>query len=232
MKKFIFVFFKHKALCFTPEEAITFIDGLPGISCNAKTDSFVRALFETDVPASRDSHLINNMVSVERDGFIHYIYAKGNTIKTTGCGKASISIHEAPADTLEECEAIYLGEKEERERREAVCREAYLQAQLADLYRPRKGWYSVEMTYRQAYSHPTLGIERRWKTFTGELIAGSGKEAYDKTIKYLSDRMDNLPDSLYPAETDNKFGFVFLGMRTDDGYSVEAWEKYMDETND
>ena len=62
-KKFVFVFFKHKALCATPEEAIEFIDGLPGLECNRNTESFIRALYETDVPNAKDTNIINNMLT-------------------------------------------------------------------------------------------------------------------------------------------------------------------------
>lgn len=223
MRKYIFVYFKHKALCAKPEEAIAFIDGLPGISCNTQTASYIHALFENEVPNADDT-LLNNRIVVERDGFHHYIMARGNTVRTTGCGRSSISIHLAPADTLEECDAIYERERAERQARQAAQREAALQATLAALNKQRRGWYLVEMTYQQAYFSD--GIRWRWKTLEAEVLADSGQDAYDKTIEHLTNNVDNLPDSLYPEATDPNYSFTFAGMRTDDGFSVEAWEEY------
>ena len=227
-KKFVFVFFNHKALCTTPEEAIDFINGLPGIECNRNTESFIRALYETDVPNAQDANIINKMVTVQRDGLTHYIYAKGNTVRTTGCGRSSISIHPALADTLEENERIYQQQRMDRQERERARHEAYVQAQIDALNEQRRGWYEVEITYQQAYFHPGDGIRWRWKTFLGELIADSGQDAYDKTIEHLSNNVANLPDSRYPDKLSNDFSFTFLGMKTDDGFSVEAWEEYME----
>lgn len=227
MKRFVFVFFKHKALCATPEEAIAFVDGLPGLECNRNTESFIRALYETDVPNAKDTNIINNMVTVQRDGLTHYIYAKSNTVRTTGCGRSSISIHPALADTLEEHERIYQQQKAERHERERARHEAYVQAQLDALNEQRRGWYEVELTYQQAYFHSNDGIRWRWKTFLGEVIADSGQDAYDKAIEHLTNNIENLPDSRYPDELSNDFCFTFLGMKTDDGFSVEAWEEYM-----
>lgn len=88
----------------------------------------------------------------------------------------------------------------------------------------RRGWYGVGLIYQKA-DFGDLGITYRTDSYEAEVIADSGIDAYNFVLERL--KVKNLPDSLYPAP--DNCDIEFLGAKTDEGYSVEVWNKWKEE---
>ena len=74
---------------------------------------------------------------------------------------------------------------------------------------------------------------RPFMEYSCNVIADSGIDAYSKTSKYLKDHPEELKHHRGWATlesvcdpTSRDYNFTFLGMKTDEGYSVEAWEEW------
>ena len=89
------MYFGHMAMCENKEQAIEFINSLPGITCNDHTARLLDDLFL----GKKDFH-----------------GAEIKSLATTGCGNSRIKIFDALADTIEEHQKKYL-EKESRKHR-------------------------------------------------------------------------------------------------------------------
>ena len=156
-------------------------------------------------------------------------------VRTTGCGAWEIGFTYPLADTLQEHERIYKERqkalevaRKEREREIRREREAELNVR-------RRGWYHVELTF-SVYVYPRHGNDYLVdRTFSGEVLAGSGAEAYGKAVNEI----ENSPMTYHgdtamlfaiPGAWWGDFSFTFLGMRTDDGYSVKEWEKWKEKS--
>lgn len=171
-----------------------------------------------------------------RDGFGNYPSGEPRTyagFRTTGCGAWEIGFHPALADTLEEHERIY------NERREAAKAERMRQAEeamkrrIAELNEQRKGWYHAELVVKVMVFNSNGNDYFTDITFSGNVIADSGMDAYDKAWKYVQDHPEELEHrgniaSLISIPYYNYDGFrcTFLGVRTDEGFSVEKWEEW------
>ena len=131
--------------------------------------------------------------------------------KTTGCGSWEIILTTTDCETFEE----YRQQRDEAANQKAHDRE---QKRLGELYEQKKGWYRVTLELTGDGI-----VERGYKTFTGDVIAASGAEAYDKAVR----ECQKLAPCYEPAEMINSgYSFEFLGVLTDDGYSVEKWNEW------
>lgn len=154
-------------------------------------------------------------------------------VRTTGCGCWDITARPALADTLEEHERIF------GEQREAAKRERIRQAQeakekrLEEMNEERRGWYHVELDL-VAYVFNNKGNDyRETLTYSCTLIADSAMDAYDKTVKYLHEHPEEITvrGNIAALEACAKpesghFEYTFLGVKTDEGYSVKLWEEW------
>lgn len=220
----------YKAIVHSPEEAIATINTWKSygrknstapadrIVVNEVTEKKIRALFA------------NGLGTYPNGESCTYV-----GVRTTGCGAWEIGFTYPLADTLQEHERIY---NERQKALEAARKEREREIQRereAELNVRRRGWYHVEMDI-------TLYVFARHgndyfanTTFCGTVLAESGADAYDKAVS----EMENNPMLYHGNFTDvhaipdawsDDFSFTFLGIRTDDGYSVEEWEKWK-ETN-
>ena len=219
-------YFPYKAIAHSADEAIAVINTwksygrkysvspADNIRVNAVSEKKIRALF--------------------KDGFGQYLTGEPKSymgIRTTGCGAWEIGFHHALADSVEEHERIIneLNEIQEQKRKDA--RKEYEQRRLAELNVQRRGWYHVELIYT-GYVFAHKGNDRiKDFTFSGDVIADSGADAYSKVVKELhTDGLTYHGDLVIvegiPDETSDDFTFAFLGVKTDDGYSVEKWEEW------
>lgn len=151
-------------------------------------------------------------------------------IRTTNCGKYDILCHSALAPTMEEHQQLYLA-KCEAEKQERIRKaEEAQQKRLAEWHEQRKGWYHVEVDIQAMTMHHS---NVRYLMFSGDIIANSKMDAYnqlnqrDDLINYCASR-----SLIYMSHDDWTRATVhFLGMKTDYGYSVEAWEEWNENNN-
>lgn len=216
----------YKAVVNTADEAIAVIntwktyggkrDYASPIMVNATTEQKIRNLF--------------------RDGFGTYPSGQPRTyvgLRTTGCGAWEIGFHPALADTLEEHERIYKEKREaaKQERMKAI--EEARKRRLVELNEQKRGWYHVSLELR-LYVFANRGND--WMEdadYSCNLIADSGMDAYDKVVKYVKDHPQELTVrgnitalQSYCGPTDGGFECNFLGVKTDEGYSIDLWEEW------
>lgn len=216
----------YKAIAHTADEAIAVInswqtyggkrDYASPIMVNATTEQKIRTLF--------------------RDGLGSYPSGQPRTcetMRTTGCGCWDISFYPALADTLEEHERIYNERREAAKAERKRLAEAAIQRRLEELNEQKRGWYHAELTVR------TMVFARKGNdymtdlTFSGNVIADSGADAYDKALKHVMEHPEELTHRgnmaslhAWPDMVSRDFSFTFLGVKTDEGYSVEKWEEW------
>ena len=215
----------YKAIAHTADEAIAVINTwkpygrknyIGCIVVNERTAEKIRDLF--------------------RDGFGNYPSGEPRTylgLRTTGCGAWEIGFHPALADTLEEHERIYNEQREAAKAERMRQAEAAKQRRLAELTEPRRGWYHVELDL-ELYVFATKGNDyMTHTTFEGDIIADSGMNAYGKSVKHVEDHPEDLTHHgneavlQFCADPDGSgFRCTFLGVKTDEGYSVEKWEEW------
>ena len=188
------------------------------IKVNEMTEKKIRELFTNGFARPFDGREVN------------YI-----SLRTTGCGCWDITIRPALADTLEEHERIYNEQRESAKRERMRQSEIAKQQRIDELNEQRRGWYHVELDIRM-YVFACRGNDYHEETtYTCSLVADSGMDAYNKTVKWLQDHPEELAVrgnqtalEMWAEPTSNGFGFSFLGVKTDDGYSVEKWQEWKD----
>lgn len=213
----------YKAVCHTADEAIAVINTWHTyghhetfIVVNDYAEKKIRELFD--------------------NGFVKTYYGGNSpvvTLRTTGCGCWDIIIRPALADTLEEHERIYNEQREAAKQERMRQAEAAKQRRLAELNEQKRGWYHVSLEMR-LYVFANRGSD--WMEnadYSCNLIADSGMDAYDKVVKYVQDHPQELTVrgnitalQSYCGPTDGGFKCTFLGVKTDEGYSVEKWEEW------
>jgi hypothetical protein len=215
----------YKAVVHTADDAISVIntwhtygkqDPSFSITVNGATEKKIRDLFCNGFITTYEGIKTGNV-----------------TMRTTGCGCWNIVFAPALADTLEEHERIY------NEQREAARQERMRQAaaarhrRLAELYEQRKGWYHAELNVKVMEFAQRGNDYFADLTFDGNIIADSGADAYNKAVKHVQDHPEELTHrgnmaTLYAwGDMDSSdFSFTFLGVKTDEGYSVEKWEEW------
>lgn len=215
----------YKAIAHTADEAIAVINtwhpyGSPKrgdlITVNDRTAEKIRTLF--------------------RDGLGTYYDGKPRTcvtMRTTGCGAWDISFYPALADTLGEHERIY-GERREAARMERMRQaEEARQRRLSELNERRRGWYHVELELELMVFAAKGNDYVTHTTFEGSIIADSGVDAYSKAVGHVQYHPEELThrgnvailQSWAPLDGSG-FGCTFLGVKTDEGYSVEKWNEW------
>lgn len=216
----------YQAIAHTADEAIAVINSWKSYGRKNSTDPADRIVVN-EVAKKK-------ILALFRDGFGTYPSGEPRTymgVRTTGCGAWEIGFCPALADTVEEHNRIgnELKEMEEQKRKEA--RKVYEQRRLAELNEQRRGWYHIEICFtiailgNGAFTHRAL---------CGDIIADSGADAYHKAVKYLESCPPEVVNyhgkaaSLFevPDMTSDDFSFTFLGVKTDDGYSVEKWNEW------
>ena len=216
----------YKAIAHTADEAIAVIntwqtyggkrDYASPIMVNATTEQKIRKLF--------------------RDGLGSYPSGAARTcetMRTTGCGCWDISFYLALADTLEEHERIYneIRERNKQERKRLA--EVAIQRRLEELNEQKRGWYHAELTVRAMVFARKGNDYMTDLTFSGNVIADSGADAYDKALKHVMEHPEELTHRgnmaslhAWPDMVSHDYSFTFLGVKTDEGYSVEKWEEW------
>ena len=215
----------YKAIAKTADEAIVVINtwkpygrktSTESITVNEKTAEKIRGLF--------------------RDGLGAYPSGQPRTyigMRTTGCGAWEIGFHPALADTLEEHERIY------NEQREAAKQERMRQAaearkkRLEDLNVQRRGWYHVELAL-ELFVFASRGNDYFANTsFEGNIVADSGADAYGKAVKHVREHPEELSHRGNIANLhawgdmdSSDYSFTFLGVKTDEGYSIDKWNEW------
>lgn len=227
MRKYVFVYFNQKAVCNSAEEAIQFINQLQfrgnghKLVCNENCSRRLEALFDGEFkyyPSGNVHFIIYNGKAIE--GF--------SELATTGCSTTRIKIYKALADTIEEHDRIYLLRLEEEKAKRLEENEQRIQRRLSELHEQKKGWYSVSLNFDRA-KFGRSGIYYTDSDFSGCIVADSGLDAFNKTVKHLINSVDVLPDSQFPEMISSRYFFEFLGVKTDEGYSVELWEQWKKE---
>lgn len=210
----------YKAIAHTADEAIAVINTWKPYGRKSTTENIV--------VNERTAEKIRTLF---KDGFGTYPSGEPRTylgLRTTGCGAWEIGFHPALADTLEEHERIYNKQRETAKAERMRQAEAAKQRRLAELSEPRRGWYHVELDL-ELMVFATKGNDYiTTSTFEGNIIADSGMDAYNKAVKYVQDHPEelthrgNMAVLQFWAEPDGSgFRCTFLGVKTDDGYSVE-----------
>ena len=216
----------YKAIAHTADEAIAVIntwqtyggkrDYASPIMVNATTEQKIRKLF--------------------RDGLGSYPSGAARTcetMRTTGCGCWDITFYLALADTLEEHERIYneIRERNKQERKRLA--EVAIQRRLEELNEQKRGWYHAELTVRAMVFARKGNDYMTDLTFSGNVIADSGADAYDKALKHVMEHPEELTHRgniaslhAWPDMVSHDYSFTFLGVKTDEGYSVEKWEEW------
>ena len=214
----------YKAIAHTADEAIAVIntwqtyggrrDYASPIMVNATTEQKIRTLF--------------------RDGLGSYPSGQPRTcetMRTTGCGAWDISFYPALADTLEEHERIYNEQREVARGMRIAQAKAVKELRLKKLNEQKRGWYHVELNLRLSVFNNHGNDYRTDMTFSGNVIADSGMDAYDKAVKDIKNdsftHRGNIAMLESWAEPESRdYSFTFLGVKTDEGYSVEKWEEW------
>ena len=215
----------YKAIAKTADEAIAVINtwkpygrktSTDCITVNEKTAEKIRELF--------------------RDGLGTYYDGKPRTwlpMRTTGCGAWSIVFEPALADTLEEHNRIEKERKAVEAEEHKKQHEHYVQKRLGELNEQRRGWYHVSLEIR-LYVFTSRGNDYiRDTDYNCDLISDSGMNAYDKTVKWVREHPEELVVNGNIAAlqsccepTDRGFDFEFLGVKTDEGYSIDKWNEW------
>lgn len=231
--KILFVYFSKKQMCETAEQAIEFINGLKfrnqenqrSICVNEHTEKMLRAAFDTEWQTN--------------DYGKSYILIKGMfpiytlEIATTGCGNSRIYGYKPLGKTVEEHDAVVTARREAELLRQKAILNEKREARMLELNASRKGWYHVELDVRLDVFNDRGNNYMADKTFSGDIIAASGMDAYNKAVEYVKrgpeefstrTTMGILQD--YSDPYGDGFSFIFLGVKTDDGYSVEKWEEW------
>lgn len=215
----------YKAIAKTADEAIAVINTWKTygrknseeyIVVNERTEQKIRDLF--------------------RDGLGTYPSGQPRTyvgLRTTGCGAWEIGFRPALADTIEEHERIYNEQREAAKAERKRLAEVAIQGRLAELNEQRKGWYHAELTIRAMVFAQKGNDYMTNLTFSGNVIADSGADAYDKALKHVMDHPEELTHRgnmatlhAWPDMTSHDYSFTFLGVKTDEGYSIDKWNEW------
>ena len=152
-------------------------------------------------------------------------------LRTTGCGCWDITFYPALADTLEEHDRIYNEQREAAKQERLRQSEIAKQRRLEELNEQKRGWYHVELEISLTVFNNRGNDYRTGQTFSGNVIANSGMDAYDKAVKEIKNEGFTHRGNMAILEswadpTSHGYEFLFLGVKTDEGYSVEKWEEW------
>lgn len=216
------IYIPYKAIAHTAEEAIAVINtwksygrnNLPDrIAVNERTAEKIHTLFRDGLGSSTCE-----------------------TMRTTGCGAWDITFYPALADTLEEHERIYNARREAAKAERMRQAEKAKERRLAELNEQKRGWYHVELDLELMVFADVGNDYITGSTFEGDVIADSGMDAYQKAVKHVQDHPEELTHrgnmavlQFWAEPYSSGYDFSFLGVKTDDGYSLEKWEEWENE---
>lgn len=149
-------------------------------------------------------------------------------LKTTNCSDQFIKLYPALSDTLEGHLQAY-AEKCAKEKAERLrLAEQAKRERMLDWSKCRKGWYHVQ-TEITALS--MMSDKRVIRIFSGDVLADSKAGAFGQALEQMNDycSSNGLVFEIMSEWDSSETSVEFLGMKTDEGYSVEEWEKYMAE---
>lgn len=148
-------------------------------------------------------------------------------LATSNCGAWRVCLSTARAATLEEHEAIIKAEYEERKRERIAKAQEEKNKCLEKMNTIRRGWYSIFLSFEcLEWNERRGGMINTQKEFTAQCIADSQMDAYNKACKDVKLKHPELDIWEFPDPTNQNYFYAsFLGMKTDDGYSVKAWEE-------
>ena len=155
---------------------------------------------------------------------------KRESMKSTNCGSNAIEVYPAMADTLGADRIIRAVEIHKKRMERIRIANEEREQRMTEMYQVRRGWYSVMMTFSCYYWSNRRG-EMLWgqKEFSGKVIANSQLDAYNKACHDIEVNSDpfKCQGPEFPDPTNQSmFDAYFLGMKTDEGYSLEAWEEF------
>lgn len=187
-------------MCENTAQAKSFIDSLPGLTCNKHTEK-----------------LLDDLFAGRKDFYGEEI----KSLATTGCGKSRIRIYEPLGDTLEEHQEEYTRrEKEkhlklERQRTEQMMeRSKENKEKMSQMLKPNKGFYRTELVIwyydidPATKLFPSCATE---ETAHFETYAESAAEAYLKSVENVINTHDVVD---YITMTDNRFKYSFEEAKT------------------
>lgn len=200
---YIAVYFNQKAIVKKPEDLLNFIDKI-GFDINENTKSKANHL------AKRTERLNHRM-----------------EIAPPGIGPRRVYIYNAFADTVEEHDRIFNNKAEEAKAKRREKRNQEITERLTEMKKQKKGWYAVSITFeRMKYNERSGDFNNTESTFSGNIVAESGMDAYNKAVNEIEKEHEV---TYCPEPYSHYFDYHFLGVKTDDGYSVEKWEQWKNE---
>lgn len=227
--KILFEYFSQAKICSSASQAVEFINSLhcrnnpkcAPLVVNKRVLELLESLFEkewnTDGPGF-PYILVETRTATCYD---RHEYYDGFKLRTTNCSNTSIKGYYPLADTVEGHNAELLRRQEEKRAKQKREREAYFMKRYAELSETRKGWYSVSLTYERMKINSMRMVE---STFSGKCIADSGLDAYRKLIAEIEKDGEASFNAIYPDAKSPCYEFVYLGVKTDDGYTYKEWE--------
>lgn len=214
----------YKAIAHTADEAIAVINTWKSYGSEKR---------ESIVVNDRNAEKIRELF---RDGFGTYATGMPRqymSLRTTGCGAWDISFYPALADTIEEHERIYKEQREAAKQERLRLAEEAKQRRMAELSEQKRGWWHVELDLTLSVFATRGNDYTTPSTFIGNVIADSGMDAYRKAVKHVEEHPHELTHRgnaavlMYCADPwSSGYECLFLGVKTDEGYSVEKWEEW------
>lgn len=215
----------YKAIAHTADEAIAVINTWKTYGRKTTGDNLV----VNDVAEKKIREIFTNGFVKNYDGS----KSVSTTLRTTGCGAWDISFYPALADTLEEHERIYNEQREVARGMRIAQAKAVKELRLKKLNEQRRGWYHAVLNIRMMVFNERGNDYFTDTTFEGNIIADSGMDAYNKAVKHVQDHPEELTHRgniavlhAWGEPDSSDFSFQFLGVKTDEGYSVEKWEEW------
>lgn len=148
-------------------------------------------------------------------------------LRTTNCGKYGIRFYAAMSPDIDEHNRMYR-EQCEREKAERLAKaEQIKQKMLAEFNEQKKGWYRVKVELTAL--RPDGGMRRVYRELSGYTIAESKMDAYAKMANKECQDACAEKGLIFEHCSSWNSGDTevdFVGMKTDEGFSIEAWEEY------
>lgn len=165
MKTLILNFYKQSILAENQEQAIDFINSLPGITANNYTVAVLEDYFS--LGGSKIQNIWKRGMAFE--------------IATTGCGKNRIMCYKPLANTLDKHNEILEKNKKIKEEEESKKREKAEQEYLSEMYEELKGWYIVTVSGQAFKVRGNDGTV----TKSVKVLANNKMEAYNNAVQEL-----------------------------------------------
>ncbi len=159
MKTLILNYYKNTVLVNNANDAIEFINSLPGISANQSTIKNLENYFLGENPY---------MNKTLKAGFAY-------EIATTGCGTSRINCYRPLGTTLERHNQV-LEERKIQAKKEA---DDNFQRKMNEMYQTEKGWYVVQL---DTFEIDTVKGGHKARYTNWRVLANSPMDAYNKAV--------------------------------------------------